>query len=185
LYPSGVRVISPQAYVFVEERHFMEPVHRSAVVVNNTTIINKTVINEAPATTAIEKASGRKIQAVPVRELRLKTEAAVAAKQRKPAATRDKTVQPPVLNKVQPAERKAVAALEPQAVEKVAAATQESAAPTRKDNTEQAETRTSHPVAVESKPESKPAATKKPTEQKADKQPVKQESPPLAAEKKE
>jgi len=25
LYPSDVRVISPRAYVFVEERHFMEP----------------------------------------------------------------------------------------------------------------------------------------------------------------
>jgi hypothetical protein len=41
LYPSNVRVISPQAYVFVEERHFMEPIRNSTVVVNNTTIINK------------------------------------------------------------------------------------------------------------------------------------------------
>ena len=86
LYPSGVVVISPQAYVFVEERHFMEPVSRSTVVVNNTTIINKTVINEVPATAAIEKASGRRVQAVPVQELRHKTEAAVVAKQRTPGS---------------------------------------------------------------------------------------------------
>jgi len=80
LYPSDVRVISPRAYVFVEERHFMEPVSHSTVVVNNTIIINKTVINEAPRTEVIEKASGRKIQAVQVQELRHKTEAAVVVK---------------------------------------------------------------------------------------------------------
>jgi len=92
LYPSDVRVISPRAYVFVEERHFMEPVRRSTVVVNSTTIINKTVINKGPATAAIEKASGRKVQTVAVQELRHKEEAAVVAKQRTPAATSEKTV---------------------------------------------------------------------------------------------
>ena len=70
----------------------MEPVRRSTLVVNNTTIINKTVINEAPATAAIEKASGRKVQAVPVQELRHKEEAPVVAKQRTPAATGEKKV---------------------------------------------------------------------------------------------
>ncbi|MGA3285642.1 MAG: DUF6600 domain-containing protein [Verrucomicrobiota bacterium] len=120
LYPSDVRVISPRAYVFVEERHFIEPVSRATVVVNNTTIINKTVINEAPATAAIEKSSGRKIQAVPVQELRHKTEAAVVSKQRTPTATSEKTVQPPVRNEVQPPEKKAVAAHESPQVEKPA-----------------------------------------------------------------
>src|ERR1039457_4875295 len=63
MYPSGVTVILPRAYVFVEERHFTEPVHRSTLVVNNTTIINHTtVINKGPATAAIEKASGHKVQ---------------------------------------------------------------------------------------------------------------------------
>ena len=86
--------ISPRAYVFVEERRFLEPVRPKTVVVNNTTIINKTVnitkikvvnktvINEGPRTTVIEQASGRKVQAVPVRELRRKEEAAVVTKQR-------------------------------------------------------------------------------------------------------
>src|ERR1035437_2406236 len=105
----------------------MEPVRRSTVVVNNTTIINKTVINEAPATAAIEKASGRKVQAVPVQELRHKTEAAVVVKQRTPTATSEKTVQQPARNEAQPAEKKAVSAHEPPPVVKPAVATHEPA----------------------------------------------------------
>jgi osmotically-inducible protein OsmY len=82
---------APRAYVFVEDRHFLEPVRPTTVVVNNTTIINKTVnitnikvvnntvINEGPRTTVIEQASGRKVQTVPVHELRRKQEAAVVA----------------------------------------------------------------------------------------------------------
>lgn len=75
--------------VFVEQRHFLEPVRPTTVVVNNTTIINQmvnitsikvvnnTIINEGPHIDVIEKASGRTVQAVPVRELRRKQEAAV------------------------------------------------------------------------------------------------------------
>jgi len=117
----------------------MEPVRRSTVVANNTTIINKTVINEAPATAAIEKAGGRKIQTVAVQELRHKEEAAVVAKQRTPAATSEKTVQPPVRSEAQPAEKKAVAAHESPQVEKPAAATHESAAPAPKNDEAQAD----------------------------------------------
>jgi hypothetical protein len=121
LYPSSrfassgsmevdVSVIPSRAYVFVEERHFLEPVRRSTLVVNTTTIISKTVnitntkvvnntvVNEGPATAIIEKASGRKIQPVPVRDLRHKTEAAVVAKhpqapgaRQKPAAAAPET----------------------------------------------------------------------------------------------
>jgi hypothetical protein len=160
LYPSGVVVISPRAYVFVEERHFMEPVRRSTVVVNSTTIINKTVIHEAPATAAIEKASGRKVQAVPVQELRHKTEAPVVAKQGTSATTSEKTV----------------AAHESPPVVKPAAVTHGPAAPV--------------PAAVESKPEAKsegnhPAAIKEPTPPKADKQPVKQEKSAQPSDRKE
>jgi hypothetical protein len=132
LYPSSVRVISPRAYVFVEERHFMEPVRRSTVVVNNTTIINKTVINKGPATAAIEKASGRKIQAVPVRELRHREEAAVVAKQRSPTSTHEKNVQTPVSGEVEPRGKEAVAAHERPQVEKPAAVTHKSAKPSNK-----------------------------------------------------
>ena len=35
-------VISPQAYVFVEQRQFLDPIRPTPVVVNNITIINKT-----------------------------------------------------------------------------------------------------------------------------------------------
>jgi hypothetical protein len=80
--------------VFVEPRHFLEPVRPATVVVNNTTIINNTVnitnvkvvnntvINEGPRTTIIEQASGEKVQSVPVHELRRKQEAQVVARQR-------------------------------------------------------------------------------------------------------
>ena len=171
LYPSDVVVISPRAYVFVEERHFMEPVSRSTVVVNNTTIINQTVINEAPATAAIEKASGRKVQAVAVQELRHKEEAPVVARQRTPTATSEKTVQPPV--------------------EKPAAATHESAAPALKNNEAQAEKYKPAPATPEFKPEARPEgnnhppAIKEPTGQNANKQPVNHEKSVQPSDQKE
>ncbi len=89
-----IALISPRAFVFVEPRRFLQPVRPTTVVVNNTTIINKTVnitnvkvvnntvINEGPRTQVIEQASGQKVQAVPVRELRRKQEAEVVARQR-------------------------------------------------------------------------------------------------------
>jgi Family of unknown function (DUF6600) len=183
LYPSGVRVISPQAYVFVEERHFTEPVRRSTVVVNNTTIINKTVINEAPATAAVEKASGRKVQAVPVQELRHKQEAAFVAKQKTPTAvtptattptaatptaatptaatptaTSEKTVQPSVRSAAETSEKKTVPAVEPAQVQKPAATMPKSAATAPENSKAQSETRKSVPVVAESKPVAKPDA---------------------------
>jgi hypothetical protein len=90
LQPSGARAMRPQAYVFVEERHFMEPVRVSTVVVNNTTIINRTEINQGPAAAVIERASGRKVQAVAVQELRQKQEAAVVSRQRASAVSSGK-----------------------------------------------------------------------------------------------
>jgi hypothetical protein len=168
LYPPGVVVISPRAYVFVEERHFMEPVRRSTVVVNNTTIINQTVIHEAPATAAIEKASGRKVPAVAVRELRQKEEAPVVARQRTPVATSEKTVQPSVRSKAETPEKKTVPAHESPQVEKPAA-THESAAPVPKNHEAQSETRKSIPAAPDFKPEvNHPPAIKEPTQPKAD-----------------
>jgi hypothetical protein len=93
LSPSGrvdVKVISPRAFVFVEERRFLEPIRPTTVVVNNTTIINKTVINDGPRTDVIEKLSGHKIQAVQVSELRNKEEAAVVVKhEAKPETKRE------------------------------------------------------------------------------------------------
>ncbi len=113
------RVIAPRAYVVVEERKFLQPVRPTTVVVNNTTIINKTVnitnvkvvnntvINEGPQTQIIEKASGRKVHAVPARELRHRTEAAVVTKERIPPAIVERKVEPPARSEVGPRERKA------------------------------------------------------------------------------
>ncbi|MGZ4975011.1 MAG: DUF6600 domain-containing protein, partial [Limisphaerales bacterium] len=79
-----------RAYVFVQPGHFLEPVRPTTVVVNTTTIINKTtiisntkivnntVVNGGPATAVIEKASGRKVQAVAVHQVRQREEAPVA-----------------------------------------------------------------------------------------------------------
>lgn len=92
------RVISPRAFVFVQERQFLQPVRRSTVVVHNTTIINQTVnitntkivnntvMNGGPTTSVIERVSGQRLQAVPARELRHKEETAAVARARAPEA---------------------------------------------------------------------------------------------------
>jgi hypothetical protein len=175
LYPSGVRVISPQSYVFVQEQHFMEPVRPATVVVNNTTIINKTVIKVAPATAVIEKASGRKVQVVQVQELRHKEEAPVVAMQRTRTSTSEQKVQTPVRSVAGPNEKKTVVAHALPRVESPAAATHGSAAPAPKNSKAQGEARKSVPAAAESKSEGNhPAAIKEPTRQIANKPPVKQ-----------
>ena len=97
-----------RAFVFVEHRRMLEPVRPTTVIVNNTTIINqtvnitkvtvvnKTVINEGPRVEVIERESGRKIQAVPVREFRRREEATVAGRQRNLPTAPGKQVQSPV-----------------------------------------------------------------------------------------
>jgi hypothetical protein len=89
----SVGIVAPGAFVYVDERHFLEPVHPTTVIVNQTVIINKTVnitkiqvvnntvINTGPRTEVIAQATGRQIQTVPVRELRHKQEAAAVARQ--------------------------------------------------------------------------------------------------------
>ena len=123
----NVTRISPRAYVFVEQRHFLEPIRPTTVVVNNTTIINKTVnitkvkvvnnvvINEGPATEVIVKASGRQIQTVPAQELRRKAEVAVVVKPRPPAATSEQKVPTPARSAAEPQGTKASPAAQPPA----------------------------------------------------------------------
>lgn len=84
-----------RAFVFVEHRRMLEPVRAKTVIVNNTTIINqtvnitqvtvvnKTVINEGPRPEVIERESGRKVRAIPAREVRHREEAPVASRQHK------------------------------------------------------------------------------------------------------
>jgi Family of unknown function (DUF6600) len=89
-------VIAPR-FVFVEERHMTEPVHPRTVIVNNQTVVNKTVnitkiqvvnnntvINEGPRTEIIEHASGKKVTTTPVHEVR-HDEEVVARKHEPPA----------------------------------------------------------------------------------------------------
>src|SRR6185503_17406129 len=104
---------------FVEERRFLQPVRPTTVVVNNTTIINKTVnitnvkvvnntvINEGPQTQIIEKASGRTVHAVPARQLRHRTEAEVVTKERISPAMVERKTEPSARTEVEPPERKA------------------------------------------------------------------------------
>ncbi len=129
LYPSNVKVISPRAYVFVEERHFMEPVRPSTVVVNNTAIIKQTMIHEAPATAVIEKASGRKVQALPVQQLRQKGEASFAAAHTHPTTASKTSAQTPAHSKAGSSEKQAPLAHTPPQVKKPTAVTHGSPAP--------------------------------------------------------
>ncbi len=71
--------LPPRAFVFVEVGHFAEPIHRRAVIVNNITIINKTVnitkitrvnnvvVNNGPQRQEIEKVSSRELTVPPPR----------------------------------------------------------------------------------------------------------------------
>ena len=100
----GVRetALAPHAFVFVSEQRLLEPVRSTTVIVNNTTVINqtvnitkvqvvnKTVINEGPRPEIIERRSGRKIEAVPVQELRRSEETEVASRQRNIPSTIDR-----------------------------------------------------------------------------------------------
>jgi len=106
--------IAPRAFVFVSEQRLLEPVRPTTVIVNNTTVINqtvnitkiqvvnKTVINEGPRPEIIERKSGRKVEAVAVRDLRRKEETEVAARRRNIPSTNEETVQPPVRTEVAP-----------------------------------------------------------------------------------
>jgi len=87
-----VKLIPSRAFVFTEEKRFLEPVRPTTVIVNNTTIINKTVnitnikvvnntiINEGPRTQIIEQVTGHKVQPVAVHQLRHREEAGIAGK---------------------------------------------------------------------------------------------------------
>jgi hypothetical protein len=107
--------IAPRAFVFVSEQRLLEPVRPTTVIVNNTTVINqtvnitkiqvvnKTVINEGPRPDIIERKSGRKVEAVPVRELRRKDESEIAARRRNIPSTTEAIVQPPARSEAVPA----------------------------------------------------------------------------------
>lgn len=107
-----------RAYVFVEHRRMLDPIRPRTVIVNNTTIINKTVnitnvkvvnktvINEGPRPEVIERASGRKLTALAAHEFRRKEEATVAAQQRPPRPVGERNVEASTPPAVQAVEQK-------------------------------------------------------------------------------
>jgi hypothetical protein len=94
-----VNLIPARSYCFVPEQHFTEPVRPATVIVNNITIVNKTVnitnirvvnktiINEGPAPQRIEQATGHTVPVTRSAELRQRLETRVSIKP-KPAAAR-------------------------------------------------------------------------------------------------
>jgi len=114
--PRGV-VVAPSAYVFVGAGRFHERVRPSTVIVNNTTIINKTtqiteikretrtiggrsqrvVVNEGPGVEVVQKATRKQFAAAPVQEVDRRTSVPAEVKRRgnesrdgdKPPVTRE------------------------------------------------------------------------------------------------
>jgi hypothetical protein len=99
--------MAPHAFVFVSEQRLLEPVRPTTVIVNNTTVINQTVnitkiqvvnkavIAEGPRPEIIERRSGHRLEAVPVRELRRQEETQALASRRNGPAGAEKTSPPP------------------------------------------------------------------------------------------
>ena len=187
--PSGRGVVTdnrrgaaPGGYVFVEERRFQDPVRLKTVIGNNT-VINKTEVNQGPGPAVIEKASGRKMQAVPVRQLRSQEEAKVVARHPAPTATRERAVPTPVhsqAEKTPPAreprqvEKPAIPAAEPQPPaarnqvhqadeqSRVTKPDEEKRAQQEKARAKESERGKPMPAAVEAKPETRPQAKHEP-----------------------
>src|SRR6185436_5642581 len=74
------------------------------VNITNIKVENNTVINEGPRTQIIEQASGEHVQAVPVRELRRKHEAAALARQHVAPSTSPEISRTPARNVIPPRE---------------------------------------------------------------------------------
>jgi hypothetical protein len=148
----------------VQERQFLQPVNSRTVIVNDVTI-NKTVINKrGPASAVIEKASGQKVQTVPVLELRNKEEAKVVARRTAPTSAGEKAVQTPVRSQV---EKPAITTAEPQPPatkdevqqseqNRIAKLDEEKRAQQDAARETESEKKQSVPATVEAKPESKP-----------------------------
>jgi hypothetical protein len=174
----GRRGATPGGYVFVEERRFLDPVHPKTIIVNNT-VISKTVINQGPRTAVIEQASGRKMQAVPVRQLRSQEEAKVVARHPAPTSTRERAVPTPVRSQAENAppvreprqvEKPAMTATEPQppatksevhqadGQSRAAKPDEEKRAQQEKVRETEGEKRQPVPAAVEARPETRPQA---------------------------
>lgn len=99
--PHGM-VVAPSLFVFVDGPRFHERIRPSTVIVNNTTIINKTtqiteikretrniagrpqkvVVNEGPGVEVVQKMTGKKLAAAPIQEVDRRTAVPFAVKRR-------------------------------------------------------------------------------------------------------
>ncbi|MGD0744240.1 MAG: DUF6600 domain-containing protein [Verrucomicrobiota bacterium] len=125
--PPGV-VIAPSFFVFVESRHFHDRVRPGNVIVNNTIIFNKTtqtiavkresrkfdgrtqtvMVNEGPRADVVEKATGKRFTATPVRDAdrqtsvsipeQVKHQTAGPANSQNPASVHKETIPAPQHN---------------------------------------------------------------------------------------
>jgi hypothetical protein len=188
LHPAGYARVASVSFVFVEERRFMEPVRPTTVIVKNTTIINKTknitntrVVNEStiyegPKVAAIERAHGKKIESVPMQELRTKQESKVAAKQKSPGA-KGEGKGSTAGTKTEPDESKSGAVRgAPGQAEKAAPSTKEPQQPDAKQETSGRDER--KPDVQPSQPEKEKAAPPVEGKKDAPSEPAKKESTP-------
>jgi hypothetical protein len=129
------RSVTPRGYVTVEERRFLEPVSPKTVIVDKIAINKTAIIKKGPSTAVIGTASGRKIEAVPVRDLRNKEEAKVVAKRPTSTSTGEKAIQTPVRSQAE----KTLPATEPRQVAKPVVTTAEPQAATTKKEVLQAD----------------------------------------------
>jgi hypothetical protein len=157
-------------------------------------IIPPSSTRPCPTTTVIEKASGRKVQAVPVQEFRHKQETAVVSRQRTTAAASEEKIPTPAGNEVRPAKQKVASALESPQAQKPDSVTHEMATPVPKNGNGQSETHKSIPEAAESKsaantpakPEgNNPPVINEPKGKNAGQQAGKQQKPAQPPDKKE
>ncbi len=168
-------------FVFVEERHLLEPVRPTTVVVNNTTVINKTVnitkikvvnktvVNEGPRADVVERVSGRRIETVPARDLRHREETEVVARRRtNPPVGDNRSVPPPVRS--EPAPGRAVLPRESGVADRPVTTVQQPPAATPDATTreigrqnppmQRERPEASKPARIERKPETLPVAAK-------------------------
>jgi hypothetical protein len=110
----GVR-LAPSAFVFVSTDRFREPIRPNSVIVNNTTIINRTKtitnirqvernipnvgrrrvnVNEGPPLATVQNATGRRIQPVPVQQVVERAAPPASFRQRGPAQERQMQERP-------------------------------------------------------------------------------------------
>ena len=109
--PGGV-VLAPAFFVFVDIHRFREPIRPDRVIVNNTTIVNRTTVvnnfrretrtidgvpqtvvaNQGPSVTTIQKATGTRLEPVPVTQVVRNTPVPSTVKR---GAGRDRTAQEP------------------------------------------------------------------------------------------